>query len=517
MGKKGKFEFLEGKMKKLKSITIKNYKSIKNLTFNIDDKLEEQTYTLVGINESGKSTFLEALSYFDETEQIISSKFFNNENQPIEIILEYDPKSIEEEIHNDLKRRKISNNFIKQVKLKQFKIKRVFHKEEAGKLDLEGIKFEEDDIKGFTLNEENIPVLFKNNSQEENQKPKINIKDYLDKNIQADYFYNKTHIFTLWRYSEQYLINKSINLDEFSGEPNISSPLLNCFSLININKEAIPKTIGDIKSSPRKRQNISERLNKVITNHIKSVWKEHKIKIKFNIDSDKITFLVEDEEAEFVNQETDQRSDGFRQFLSFLLSISADNQNKNLQDTILLIDEPEQHLHPKACNCFRDEIINISKSNNNLVFLGTHSIFMIDEFNLDRCYKVEKKENNCTEIKKIGKEQTFSTTIYNVFGIYTTELHNELYGWIQDKEEKPKIKEMEEFLKSKYKEKLDKPYKNGKAGNESNIQKLSLSSYIRNKIHHPENTKNPKFTQEELEKSIELLMRIKKEIQKKKN
>ena len=69
--------------------------------------------------------------------------------------------------------------------------------------------------------------------------------------------------------------------------------------------------------------------------------------------------------------------------------------------------------------------------------------------------------------------------------------HNELYGYI----------ESEGWL-SEYKNgKSNRAYKKEWKGNVSVIQ-IILSEYIRHQIHHPENTRNQRFTTEELGQSI---------------
>ena len=54
---------------KLRSITIKNFRSIRDLTFEIEEVGGSYTFALIGINESGKSNFLEALSLVDDRER----------------------------------------------------------------------------------------------------------------------------------------------------------------------------------------------------------------------------------------------------------------------------------------------------------------------------------------------------------------------------------------------------------------------------------------------------------------
>jgi len=70
--------------------------------------------------------------------------------------------------------------------------------------------------------------------------------------------------------------------------------------------------------------------------------------------------------------------------------ISAKARTGNLQNTVVLIDEPDIGLHPSGAKYLKNELIEISK--NNLVLFSTHSIFMIDRENVSRHYIVSKAE-----------------------------------------------------------------------------------------------------------------------------
>jgi predicted ATP-dependent endonuclease of OLD family len=50
----------------LHSISVKNFRSIEEVKFDINKIDNDFTFTLIGINESGKSSFLKGISLFDE-------------------------------------------------------------------------------------------------------------------------------------------------------------------------------------------------------------------------------------------------------------------------------------------------------------------------------------------------------------------------------------------------------------------------------------------------------------------
>lgn len=180
-----------------------------------------------------------------------------------------------------------------------------------------------------------------------------------------------------------------------------------------------------------------------------------------------------------------------------MLTLSIENANNELSQTILLIDEPEIHLHPPAQINLLKELIQItSNSKNNIVFFATHSNYMIDKENLNRSYKVIKIDNEYTKIERLqDRKTTYSEVNFEVFEICTNDYHNELYGYLEDVE---KLK-LDSLSKSK-------SWINEKS---KKTEKVSLPTYIRHSIHHPENTSNKKFTELELKKSILQLRQLK--------
>jgi predicted ATP-dependent endonuclease of OLD family len=51
---------------KLKEVKISNYRSIESETFVVEEKDGSHTFTLIGVNESGKSSFLNAVALIDD-------------------------------------------------------------------------------------------------------------------------------------------------------------------------------------------------------------------------------------------------------------------------------------------------------------------------------------------------------------------------------------------------------------------------------------------------------------------
>ena len=480
---------------KLKSIKLKNYKSINELEIEISIIDDSYTYALLGINESGKSSILKAISCFEEFDNIAYPDDFFNPELPIEVIYNY---SIEA---SDLQE-------LRSYLIKEFS----FPKDLADKIVIHSVElfanysnensvifsrfevwnFEEFIFDDYTLNPVDTKITKRSNEKEDS----FDLDNFFETNL-LDYFYKKSHFVVFWKSSPEYLLLDEINLTEFSTNPSkVSIPLKNCFLLAGIKSDNIEKEIKKLKNSVAI-NSLQSKLSDSVTNHINELWPEHPISISFQISDQKISLLIEDNGIKYSPKTASQRSDGFKQFLSFLLTVSVENKGNELQKTILLIDEPETHLHPPAQINLMNELINISKNNkNNIVFYATHSNYMIDKNSLDRNYKVTKEKNINTSINKIEKKSTsYAEVNYDIFGILTNDYHNELYGFIEaeDKQKLDNLPKTKKWFHDRKKKEFE----------------VSLSEYIRHSIHHPENDKNNKFSDKELKKSIEALLEIK--------
>ena len=164
-------------------------------------------------------------------------------------------------------------------------------------------------------------------------------------------------------------------------------------------------------------------LNKVINSLIYENWKDfkdEKLSIKFRITNKFIKIMFKNS-----GQSNDRgvkiESEGFKQFLSIILSLDF---SANSKKTILIIDEPEIHLHPSSIISLRNMLNNSSKKYLNF-FIATHSVQMIDKDNLYTLNLV-KKENQNTKITNVveGEEnmkipdilkQAFGTDIFSEF------------------------------------------------------------------------------------------------------
>lgn len=482
---------------RLEQIEISNFRSLKKEKLSIKRVNNSSTYCLLGINEAGKSSFLMGVSLIDgDTGDVHFPQDYFDDSKPVKISLTYNV-TLEDQarLHDELKTKfDFPHEIIQHIVVSKVVIDISYSpSEEAKKQINEVITFKKPNLKGFKLVENKPEKMEKNDGQD----LELSLNEFFSENL-PDYFWSVAHKVTFWESRNEYLISDEVDLTIFSANPEESSiPLTNCFLLSGFKLDEITKEISKLNNNPAPIRNLESKLSENVTRHINKLWPGHPISIKFKINNNKISLLIEDNGVKHKAKTIEQRSDGFRQFISFLLTLSAENLNEELTNTILLIDEPEIHLHPQAQINLKDELIKITTNdNNNIVIYATHSNYMIDKKHLDRNIQVVKSENETTKLQPIAKSSSsYSEVNYTIFKIPTSDYHNELYGYLEYTAP-AKLKGIirdKKWINEKYKTTDD----------------VSLSMYIRNAIHHPENTKNKPYTEASLKKSIDLLRKLK--------
>ncbi|MBG0769628.1 ATP-dependent nuclease [Methanococcus maripaludis] len=415
----------------LKSIRIKNFRSIEDQTIEIPDEFEKKCVILLGINGVGKSNILNAIEYMDSKRMLTYSleccKKSKRYHKDIEF--EYLFRLKKDEL-NDIESKlgvpsgvvltigpKISKKVIFSInkpRSDKYNIDDLdvtyigYHKCANDKL-IEIEKSEYDELP----NEEKAAISIMKNTY----------KNEIFAKLGAE-FEKRLPKINFWKYQPNYLINETINLNEFKTNPKKSIPLQNIFKLYGITDELWESTISTIMNDDEERVELEVELSTSITEHIRRLWPNHKTAIKLRIEGNGVntTCKVQVEDEDGTNQRflMNQRSDGFKQFISILLTISALNKSGDLRNNIIILDEPEIHLHPSGTEYLRDELLNISL--NNTVFISTHSIFMIDKNRLDRHIRVDKKAG-CTITEQINKDNPWSEDIvYRALGTSIYEI-----------------------------------------------------------------------------------------------
>lgn len=378
----------------IKKAIINNFKSIEHIELDFDKVGNSYTKIFVGINESGKSNILEALSYFKVPKTNVSFDSFCNqkledsEKCEISFYLELEDNDCSINGITDLNNKPQIikfriNNIIKRVFLQ--KKKNIF--EFSYEYDVELL---DDNIyirkeKGYDSIYNPIDRYIINNKRAEGFDLLTNglLMKFFRKII-SDMIEKKEPEVSMWKPSPDYILS-NINLNKFKENINSSKPLKNIFYLSGYTEGKI-KEIIDKVSNHTQRSILSSKLNTAINNYIKRVW-SNKISIIIEIaDTGNLSFLIKDQgvENEHNRFEITDRSQGAQQFLSLILSLSLEAENHERKNEIILIDEPEVHLHPSGIRDLGKELLKVG--NENYVFLATHSPFIIDKQHKERHY-----------------------------------------------------------------------------------------------------------------------------------
>ena len=265
---------------------------------------------------------------------------------------------------------------------------------------------------------------------------KVTLKQLVDLSIQENVKVTSTKLpkCIFWKYADQYLLPSTIDMASFCTSPDSCIPLKSMFELAGYDVNKLAADIETAKAQGHHRyKQILEKTSQAATKHIRSVWKDCKtVSIKLEPSGTNLSPIIVDD---VVPLDMANRSDGFKRFVSFLLQVSAKVRTEELQNTLILVDEPEIGLHPSGARSLMRELIEIGKSNS--VVYSTHSIFMIDKTEIGRHLVVEKKNEVTStwraEKSRIQDEEVLHSAMgYSMFE--TLKEHNVIFeGW-RDKE-----------------------------------------------------------------------------------
>lgn len=168
-------------------------------------------------------------------------------------------------------------------------------------------------------------------------------------------------------------------------------------------------------------------------------------------------------------------------------------EERSLPQIIYAIEEPETSQHPEHQRALADALIQLARAPNTQVLLTTHSPEIVKRLSFENLLLVSS--SNEARISPILEHElpypSLNEVNYVAFGEATEEYHNELYGWIEENER------LAEFKAGKPTRQYNR-LRNGSVVTEQKI----LTEYVRHQIHHPENRHNPRYTPAELSESI---------------
>lgn len=393
----------------IKKTVIDNFKSINRVEIPFDKVGNSFTKIFVGINESGKSNILEALSYFDVPEEKVSFDTFcnqkNEDSMSCDICFSIDFEEDEEDTLQRIVNDAITSDYHLEFTLANI-VKKVYLSKESSTFEF---VYDYDVI----LNSSNLYVkLLKVSGKESisivDEQQEENGYEILTPQNFDDYFYDVVSEFledhepyvSVWKPSSEYLLFNA-NLNVFKDKIGSNKPLYNIFKLSGYeDQKAIAEAIGKV-TNPRSRSRLESKLNDTLNDYISKVW-DNKIDLIIEItETGNFSLLIKDKGNENKHDRFSitERSQGAQQFLSLILSLSLETKNRERKNELILIDEPEVHLHPSGIRNLAKELLKIGQDN--YVFLATHSPFMIDKKHKERHFIVKKNRKAITELYRI--------------------------------------------------------------------------------------------------------------------
>jgi predicted ATP-dependent endonuclease of OLD family len=475
----------------IKSLKIKNFKcfgdSVEPITFNMPDSKTTGSglNIFVGENNSGKSTIFEGIDFLRD-----------NSSKDIKDIKNKRASATDDffvEITFAGEITKIIDNFSQENKKEVFK--KYVYKDGDGTEERFNLLRSSDNIKAIQL-WNNAESKFKNEA---------GIDAPLKKLFETNFVWSDTNPNTQASFGATTICGNLLKeivkkFEETEDYANFSSQF--------------HKTFNDDDSGLKKElKKIEEKTQKIFSEQFSDA------KISFHFDELKIDSFFKNTKVE-VDDGTptymEEKGSGMQRSVALaLLQVYAEELIKHPENSdaikpfFLFIDEPEICLHPQAQMKLLSAILELSKTKQ--IFIATHSPYFFKNslYKNTGLFLFKKGDDHKVEILNIKDNSwgifpwspSWGEINYYAYNLPTVEFHNELYGYLQEQSGKNFISDFDEYLKNDKNITEIKNYQR-----DGNTEDITLCTYIRNQIHHPENTNNQKYTDEELQKSVELLI-----------
>lgn len=414
---------------KLKSLYLKNFRTYQNINIDFDEDLN----IIIGKNDIGKSTILEALDIFFGQETIkIDIKDYNiNASQNGEIIIGAKFKIDDnfELIIDATNKTTLKNEYL----LKNNKCLEIYKKWVVNKDKL---------LKEKIYLKANYPQCFKiplvnlkiNALRSELEKIKNEIENYdiIDKTKSAEirkalykyYIDNKNTNFSL----------TDIDLQKEEGKNIWSSlkkelPLYFLFQSDRENKDSDGDIQNPLKSATKQAiselENDLEKLKETVETKLKEIGNETINKMQdmdLEIAKDLkpvvrnkswdslFSFTLESDNGIPLNK----RGSGFRRMVLlnyFRAEAERKANQKNNKNIIYAIEEPETSQHPNHQKLLINSLIKLSKKDNYQIFLTTHTPEIAKMANKEQLIYIEKNSNKTSIITDEIKFEKISKTL----------------------------------------------------------------------------------------------------------
>lgn len=394
---------------------IKNYKGIHDVTLDMTPN-GGNIFTLVGLNESGKTSILEAISRFnpamtedgDEIKQLYSTVV--EKIDPATFI----PKHLKSNFNGDViieavislddsDKSKITDKLNKDPKFEY----------ELSELSDKIIISQNFIFESSNFNKRQIYVTYSFSVKRKGSRAKVKRTTLFDEKLMPrkahDLIYKeiKSLIPSIY-YFPTFIFNQpeKINISENNQDVihRIYAKVLDNIAYstnnrLNLENHIIDRVFSEDLSVREALQSSLDQMSELITRKVFELWgnilqtkvidKEIVLVLTTERDNIYIQFQIKQGASRFSFNE---RSLGFRWFFSFLL-FTLFNKKDNDKNILFLLDEPAANLHAKAQEELLSSFPQVINNSNQIIY-STHSHYLINPIWLDQAYIVSNKAIN---------------------------------------------------------------------------------------------------------------------------
>lgn len=176
----------------------------------------------------------------------------------------------------------------------------------------------------------------------------------------------------------------------------------------------IEKEIDKSDKAKEERSILLQSASTKLSKDFKEWWNQGEYKFRFEADGDYFRIWVSDSKRP-AEVSLELRSTGLQWFLSFYLIFLVESQETH-KNAILLLDEAGLTLHPLAQKDLAKFFNNLSQTNQ--IINSTHSPFIVDTNNIDRCKVVYMDKNGLTVASDNLRQSSDSLNEKSIYAVH---------------------------------------------------------------------------------------------------
>jgi len=184
--------------------------------------------------------------------------------------------------------------------------------------------------------------------------------------------------------------------------------------------------------------------------------------------------------------------------ISFFRAEAERRQRESgLPSVVYAIEEPETSQHPEYQRALIAAMATLSEAAGTQIILTSHSPEIVKKLKFKNLLLIAGQQPG--DIRNVQESElpypSLNEVNFSAFDESSFEYHNELYGFIEAEGNLGAFKAGQSTM----------PYNKLNRDGSTTEQQIVLTEYIRHQIHHPENNNNRRFNPDELQQSIETM------------